>query len=97
VFTKSMAMFTTEPTMTTDDLAQIAAPTLVVAGDDDVIRLDHTSSMYEALPAGQLAIVPGASHALPIEKPADLARLVLEFLASGPPETFMPVLRAGRG
>jgi len=97
VFAKTMTLFGTEPTMTTDDLGRIAAPTLVMAGDDDLIRLDHTCSMYQALPAGQLAIVPGASHALPIEKPADVARLVLEFLASGPPATFMPVLRAGRG
>ena len=97
IFEKTMALFGTEPTMTTADLARIGAPTLVMAGDDDLIRLDHTCSMYEALPAGQLAIVPGASHALPIEKPADVARLVLEFLASGPPATFMPVLRAGRG
>ena len=97
IFEKTMALFGSEPTMATDDLGRIAAPTLVMAGDDDLIRLDHTCSMYEALPAGQLAIVPGASHALPIERPADVARLVLDFLASGPPATFMPVLRAGRG
>jgi pimeloyl-ACP methyl ester carboxylesterase len=50
--------------------------------------------MFLALPAGQLAVVPGSSHAVPIEKPADVARLVVDFLSSGPPETFMPILRA---
>ena len=54
-----MAMATTEPTLTEGDLTGIAAPTLVLAGDDDLIKLSHTSALYEALPAGQLAIVPG--------------------------------------
>ena len=33
---KTFAMFASEPTMTTDDLARITAPTLVVVGDDDL-------------------------------------------------------------
>jgi pimeloyl-ACP methyl ester carboxylesterase len=80
--------------MTTDDLKGIGAPVLVMVGDDDLPRLDHTCSLYEALPAGQLTIVPGTSHALPLEKPAEVTRLVLDFLAAAsPPQTFMPVLR----
>jgi pimeloyl-ACP methyl ester carboxylesterase len=94
VLGKAMTMFTSEPTLTTDDLAGIAAPTLVLVGDDDAARLDHTCAMFLALPAGQLAVVPGSSHAVPIERPADVARLVVDFLSSGPPETFMPILRA---
>jgi pimeloyl-ACP methyl ester carboxylesterase len=94
VLGKAMTLFSSEPTLTTDDLAGIAAPTLVLTGDDDGVRLDHTCAMFLALPAGQLAIVPGSSHAVPIEKPADVARLVVDFLSSGPPETFMPILRA---
>jgi pimeloyl-ACP methyl ester carboxylesterase len=94
VLNKSLTMIATEPMLTTEDLKQIDVPTLVVSGDDELVRLDHTCSMYEALPAGQLAVVPGASHALPIEKPAEVARLILEFLAAdGPPQTFMPVRR----
>jgi pimeloyl-ACP methyl ester carboxylesterase len=94
VLGKAMTMFASEPTLTTDDLQRITAPTLVLSGDDDGVRLDHTCSMFLALPAGQLAIVPGSSHAVPIEKPADVARLIGDFLSSGPPETFMPILRA---
>jgi pimeloyl-ACP methyl ester carboxylesterase len=94
VLRKSLTLFESEPELTTSDLAQIAAPVLVVSGDDEVVHLEHTVSMYKALPAGQLAVVPGASHLLPIEKPHDTARLVLEFLAAtGPPVTYMPVRR----
>ncbi len=93
VLSKSLAMVDSEPTLTTDDLRKIGAPTLVVSADDEIVRLEHSCSMYEALPAGQFAVVPASSHALPIEKPAEVARLILEFLAAGPPQTFMPVRR----
>jgi pimeloyl-ACP methyl ester carboxylesterase len=94
VLEKSLTMFSTEPTLTMDDLGRIAAPTLVLAGDDEPIRLDHTCSLYEALPAGQLAIVPGTSHAVPMEKPAEVLHLILDFLSGpAPPKTFMPVKR----
>ena len=38
--------------------------------------------MYESLPVARLAIVPGASHALPLEKPELVAHLIGEFLAA---------------
>lgn len=95
VFAKSMAMFSTEPTLDTDDIARIERPTLVVVGDDDLVRLDHTCALYGSLPEGQLAVVPGASHALPVEQPGELVRLIVRFLgAEGPPQTLMPVRRA---
>jgi pimeloyl-ACP methyl ester carboxylesterase len=59
--------------------------------------LDNADSLFEALPRGRLAVVRGASHALPLEHPALVARLVGDFLAGAePPETLMPVRRAGR-
>ena len=96
MFERFLLMATTEPTMAPTDLAPITAPTLVVAGDDDLIRVDHTCAIYEALPAGRLAIVPGASHALPIEHPALVASLIVDFLGSPePPPTLMAVRRTG--
>ena len=91
VASKSFAMFASEPALSVEDLAAIAAPTLVVSGDDDLPTLDHTVSLYESLPAGQLAVVPAASHAVVLEKPAQITALILEFLAEQlPPRTLMP-------
>jgi pimeloyl-ACP methyl ester carboxylesterase len=96
VFERFVVMATTEPSMAPAELAAITAPTLVMAGDDDLVRLEHTTALFEALPAGRLAIVPGASHALPIEQPDLVGRLIVEFLASAePPPTLMAVRRAG--
>jgi pimeloyl-ACP methyl ester carboxylesterase len=97
VFGKFMTMATTEPTLTVDDLRLVATPTLVMVGDDDVIDLSHTCALYESLPAGQLCVVPGASHALPLEQPDETAHNVLRFLAADlPPETLMPSRRRAR-
>jgi pimeloyl-ACP methyl ester carboxylesterase len=72
------------------DLARITAPTLVMAGDDDLVDVAHLEAMRTALPDGQLAIVPGTSHGLPLEKPDLTARLILEFLSGEQPPKLMP-------
>jgi len=97
VLRKGLALIEAEPTLTTDDIAGITHPALVMVGDDDLIPLAHTCSLYEALPRGQLAVVPGASHAVPLEQPELVARLIADFLAATePPDTLLPVRRAGQ-
>ena len=92
---KGNAMIATEPTLTTDDLRTIDVPTLVMAGDDDLVDHHHTVELFESLPDARLAIVPGASHLLVVEKPAAVGALIAEFLAdTSPPTTLMPLRRA---
>ncbi len=91
---KGMTLFRTQPTWSTDDLHAIETPTLVVAGDDDLTPLSHSCSLYEALPKGQLAIIPGASHAVGWEKPDLLGSLITAFLANPEASRSMPFLRA---
>jgi pimeloyl-ACP methyl ester carboxylesterase len=52
-----------------------------MVGDDDMMTLEHTVDLYRAIPDAQLAVVPGASHAVPLEKPALVNTLILDFLA----------------
>jgi pimeloyl-ACP methyl ester carboxylesterase len=91
---KLARMIASEPALTTEDLGRVAARTLVMAGDDDAIRAEHTLAMYRAIPDCELAIVPGTSHALIMEKPALCNQILLEFLTTDPVPTFMPVRRA---
>ena len=70
----------TQPDISLSEIASIQCPVLVMAGDDDVIAHDHTISLYEALPLGQLAIIPGTSHGLVKEKPALLIAVIMQFL-----------------
>jgi pimeloyl-ACP methyl ester carboxylesterase len=93
-FEKIKQMGMTDPTIEPKELGAVVAPTLVVAADDDVIRLEHTIELYRSIPNSQLAIVPGSSHALTLEKPDVINRLILDFLKSDPAPTLMPVRRA---
>jgi pimeloyl-ACP methyl ester carboxylesterase len=93
VVDKLFHMWKSGPTLTVEDLAKIQAPTLVLVGDDDMPTLAHTTALYEALPKGQLAVIPGASHAVPMEKTPAVNQLVLEFLSGGEPQTMMPFRR----
>jgi len=78
----------------TADLARITAPTLVMVGDDDIARFEHTIELYDTIPDAQLAVIPGASHLVPLEKPDLVNQLVVDFLAAeGPTMTMNPIRR----
>jgi pimeloyl-ACP methyl ester carboxylesterase len=84
----------TGPTLVAEQLAGVPARTLVVSGDDDAVTLEHTIEMYRSLPEAELAVVPGTSHVLVMEKPALVTQLVLDFLTSDAAPTIMPIRRA---
>ena len=68
-----------------------------MAGDDDAISPAHTQALYQGIPDSELAIIPGTSHALVIEKPGLCNEIILDFLTSDPVPTFMPIRRAALG
>lgn len=41
------------------DISAIQAPTLIVIGDQDIVRPEHAVAMYRLLPHARLAILPG--------------------------------------
>ena len=84
----------TEPDIALSDIATIQCPVLVLAGDDDVIKHEHTIALYEALPLGQLAIIPGTSHGVVKEKPALMLAMITQFLEDlSYPDTRQPIRR----
>ena len=91
---KVLDMAATQPTLAAEDLRAVAARTLVMSGDDDTAALEHIIALYRAIPDSELAIVPGTSHLLVIEKPNAVYSLIAEFLTTQPTPTFMPVRRA---
>ena len=83
-----------EPDIKISDVAQIDVPVLVMAGDDDVVKHSHTIELYEALPLGQLAIVPATSHGLVKEKPEVVTAIIKSFLSDQSyPITRQPIRR----
>jgi len=82
-----------EPFDWTAKVKRIVAPTLVIVGDDDYITVAHAEEFSRTVKEGQLAVVPGASHILPMERPDLFNQLVLDFTASPVPRTLMPIRR----
>ena len=88
------AIWKSEPTLTLEDIATIQCPVLVLVGDDDVIAHSHTISLFEALPLGQLAVIPGTSHIVVKEKPGLMNAVIVQFLEDlSYPNTRSPVRR----
>ena len=83
-FGRMQKMFTSEPNYTVEQLKTIKAPMLVMAGDDDMIRLEHVLQTAQAIPGAQLCIYPGAGHGWPRGKPEAFNRIVLDFLQEKP-------------
>ncbi|HVC12054.1 MAG TPA: alpha/beta hydrolase [Burkholderiales bacterium] len=60
-------------------MARIAAPTLIVAGDEDEPSLEPSLLMKRANPMAALAVLPRSGHVLNMEEPAVFNRLLEDF------------------
>ena len=69
-------MLVKEPHITTKDLNKISAPALIMVGDRDLIKPEHTLMIFNNIPNSNLFVMPGATHAGSSEKP-DLFNMVL--------------------
>lgn len=69
----------TEPHINPDALESIEAPTLVMAGQHDIIKERHTKLIADKIPDSKLVIFKGAGHEVPEEIPGLFNETVLEF------------------
>jgi pimeloyl-ACP methyl ester carboxylesterase len=85
-----------------EDIRGIAAPTLLIIGDSDAIRLEHAVEMFRllgggvmgdlaGLPKSQLAVLPGTTHFVPpgsgvLDRADWLLSMTGEFLDAPLPE-----------
>jgi pimeloyl-ACP methyl ester carboxylesterase len=67
---------------TAAELGRISAPTLLVFGDHDFIRLEHAVEMSGLIPGAQLAVLPGATHMDVMRRPDLTVPLIRDFLGS---------------
>jgi pimeloyl-ACP methyl ester carboxylesterase len=63
----------------TADMARIAAPLLIIAGDEDDPTLEPSLLMKRTIRTAALAVLPKSGHVLNIEEPALFNRLVEDF------------------
>ncbi len=63
-----------------DDIAAIAAPVLVMTGDEDEPCLEPSLFLKRVIPQAALAVLPRSGHAINLEEPALFNRLLDDFL-----------------
>jgi pimeloyl-ACP methyl ester carboxylesterase len=65
-----------------DELARIAAPTLVLAGAEDRAAPpdEHSERLADAIPGARLKLVERAAHLVNVERADEVNRLLLEHL-----------------
>ena len=78
---KILDLWRSDPRLPPALLHRIRAKTLICAGDQDLIRREHTEAIARAIPGAKLWIVPDANHSVMIEKPEVVNPRVLEFFA----------------
>jgi pimeloyl-ACP methyl ester carboxylesterase len=76
---KALQMVLEEPHIEPKALEAITVPTLVLAGDHDLIRDEHTLEIYHHIPNSQLCIFPDATHMIPYDEPARFNAAVERF------------------
>ncbi|WP_333772587.1 bifunctional 3-oxoadipate enol-lactonase/4-carboxymuconolactone decarboxylase PcaDC [Streptomyces sp. IBSBF 3136] len=65
------------------ELGRVGAPTLVLVGSDDrVTGPAEARTLVAGIPDARLAVVPGASHLVPVEQPAAVTDLVVRHFST---------------
>ena len=69
-----------EPNLTFEELKNIKSPTLVMAGENDLIHEHHTKKIAENIPDSKLKIFKNADHYAPFFAKIQFNAAVMEFL-----------------
>lgn len=76
-----LGLMVKHPNLTPDQLAAITAPALVIAGERDIVKRDHTEQIAAAIHGAGLRIIPRENHFGIVKSPRAF-RLIMEFLDS---------------
>jgi pimeloyl-ACP methyl ester carboxylesterase len=89
------------PSWPADQIRALAAPTMLIVGDSDIIRPEHALEMFrllgggvpgdiQGLPAARLAMLPGTTHTGIAHRGALITPMVDEFLGRAPRQPSPP-------
>ena len=78
---KLLRLLVEQPHISLDDLHKIACPVLVMGGDHDVIKEEHTMLIYKNIPRAYLWILPNSGHSTPIVYKDDFNKTVDRFFS----------------
>jgi len=68
-----------QPNITLNDLHSINCSSLIIGGDHDLIKIEHTVLIYQNIPHAYLWIVPNSGHGTLIEHTDEFDKIVDDF------------------
>jgi len=68
-----------QPLISYPELSQIRCPVLVMAGDHDIIKPEHTLKIFQSIPMASLCIFPDSNHGVCQQHPELFNETVLTF------------------
>jgi pimeloyl-ACP methyl ester carboxylesterase len=74
-----LGLMVNDPNVKPEELAQIQCPTLVIAGNKDMIKEGHTRLIARSIPGAQMVIIPG-DHFVANKNPDAFNEAVFRFL-----------------
>lgn len=77
---KMKEAFTADWEVSSEQLALIKAPTLLMSADRDFLPVEDVMALFRSIPNAQLCIVPGADHGLLAKKPRIVNPIIMKFL-----------------
>jgi pimeloyl-ACP methyl ester carboxylesterase len=69
-----------QPNILEKDLQKIKCPVLLISGDRDAIRLEHSLKLFYNIENSNLFVMPGSTHFGSYQKPDLFNQVVLDFL-----------------
>lgn len=78
-----------------EELSSIQAPMLIIQGDHDFVRLEHSVEIVRQIPRGELAVIPSASHFALSSEQERVIPIIKHFLAK--PDEQLPLATAELG
>ena len=71
-----------QPNISLTALHAIQCPSLIIGGDHDLIRIEHTTQIYQNIPNAYLWILPNSGHGTLIEYAEEFNRKVDDFFSA---------------
>lgn len=59
---KQIKLMAFHPNIATEDLKRIKVPVMLMVGDRDAIKIEHTVELFRAIPQSNLCVLPGTTH-----------------------------------
>lgn len=81
-----------QPNIPLKDVQKIKVPALIIGGDHDVIKEEHTMEIYKQLVQGYLWILPNSGHSTPLVYTEEFNKVVDDFFST----PYRKIQKAGR-